>query len=113
LKREVTHPETIVKGDQLDRPLRIVSQKAPIFPSAQKKKSRSGRATVEFLIDEKGNVALPRIISSDAPEFGYAAVQAVSTWQFDPPTANGKAVITRARVPFDFKFSPHSTAHSK
>jgi hypothetical protein len=33
---------------------------------------------------------LPRIVSASAPEFGYAAAQAVATWRFTRPERKGK-----------------------
>jgi TonB family protein len=104
-KLEMKGSTRIVNGLLLDRPLKIVSQKAAIFPKSTELKAAAGRAVIEFLIDEKGNVALPRIISADAPEFGYAAVQAVSGWLFEPPTSKGKKAIAKARIPFEFKSS--------
>lgn len=50
-------------------------------------------------------VVLPRMVSASAPAFGYAAVQTVATWRFEPPTSGGKPVMARARVPFTFKAS--------
>ena len=32
-------------------------------------------------------------------------MQAVATWRFEPPVKEGKAVVTRAEVPFKFKLS--------
>jgi len=57
---------------------------------------------VEFLIDTQGKVRLPRIVSSTDPAFGYIAVQTVANWRYEPPKAQGKAVVTRARIPFVF-----------
>lgn len=106
LKKERQQPESIVNGSKLDRPLKVVSQKGATVPLAMRNKSTSGKALVEFLIDETGNVALPRIVSADSPEFGYAAVQAVSQWRFEPPTLAGRKVTTRARIPFNFRSTP-------
>ena len=105
-ERELNEPDRIVNGDQLDRPLKIISQKAAAFPLSLRTKSAAGHALVEFLVDDAGNVALPRIISAESPEFGYAAVQAVSQWRFEPPTVEGRKVATRARVPFNFTPTP-------
>ncbi len=105
LKIEAQKPDRIVKAHQLDQPLKIISQKAAVFPVSLGTTFSKGEAVVEFLIDEKGAVALPRIISADAPAFGYAAVQAVSVWLFEPPVSKGEKVITKARVPFKFQYA--------
>jgi len=36
------------------------------------------------------------------PACGYAAVQAVASWRFDPPEMHGRTVTTHVEVPFDF-----------
>lgn len=100
---EKNHPEKIMAASLLDLPLQPISTRPPVFPASLREKSDTGEAAIEFLIDEKGRVRLPRVISASEPAFGYAAVQAVSAWWFQPPLINGKAVITRARVPINFK----------
>jgi TonB family protein len=76
---------------------------APLYPSALISSSVLGNSVVECLIDEKGAVCLPRVVSASQPEFGYAAVQAIGSWTFDPPTIHGQPVVARVRVPFKFK----------
>ena len=68
-----------------------------------------GEARIEVLIDEEGKVRLPRIVEATDPAFGYAAVQAVTEWRFEPPTAAGKPAIVRVLVPFDFALEPAAT----
>lgn len=95
-------PAKIAKLSDLDEPVKPLSQRAPIFPSALNGKIDKGEAEIEFFIDEAGDAQLPRIVSASAPEFGYAAVQAVATWRFTPPESKGKPVVVRARIPIDF-----------
>jgi len=102
LQWEQGRPERIVLPEQLDVPLRCISDRPPIFPVMLRNRVHSGVAVVETLVDEKGLARLPRIISASAPEFGYAAVQAVSTWRFDPPQRGGKKAVVRLRVPIEF-----------
>jgi TonB family protein len=73
-----------------------------VFPFALQGKAETGEALIEFFIDEDGTVLLPRVVSASAPEFGYAAVQAVSQWQFEAPKRGGKSTVVRAQVPFNF-----------
>lgn len=87
----------------LDRPVRPLSQRPPIYPSALRKKGEDGAAEIEFFIDRLGDAQLPRIISATAPEFGYAAAQAVATWRFTKPESKGKSVVVRVRIPVAFK----------
>jgi TonB family protein len=62
----------------------------------------SGETLIEFLIDEEGRARLPRIVSASDEAFGYAAVQAVSSWRFEPPTRGGRAVVVRVQIPITF-----------
>jgi len=41
-------------------------------------------------------------VSATAPEFGYAAAQAVATWRYEPPLLDGKPVIARVQIPVSF-----------
>ena len=60
---------------------------------------------IEVLIDKDGRARLPRIVKASEPALGYAAAQAANDWRFNPPKANGKAVVARVRVPFVFSRS--------
>lgn len=97
------HPEKITAASKLDHIPKIQRSSAPVYPKTLAEQKQPGAAVVEFLIDRDGRVQLPRIVSCSAPEFGYAAVQAVSFWLFEPPQRNGQAVITRVQVPVQFR----------
>jgi TonB family protein len=93
----------IVASEKLDRPLKPVLTRPPVYPVAMRNKTENGQAEVDVFIDTNGEVQLPAVASSTTPEFGYAAVQAISTWRFDVPRSGGKPVVTRTRVPVVFK----------
>lgn len=100
----------LAKGDlklpratELDGPLTPVSQRTPRFPRDVPDDLASGRAVVEFIIDERGLVQLPRIVEATLPAFGYAAVQAVSSWRFRAPTVEGDPVSVQVRLPVSFE----------
>jgi TonB family protein len=97
-----------VKGEELDAPPKPVSQRPPVYPSPLREAGTDGEALIEFYIDQAGDAQLPRIVSATAPEFGYAAAQAVATWRFAPPKKAGKSVIVRAQqlVTFHLKERP-------
>ena len=103
---ERKHPERIVELTALDTPLKPLSRRQPIFPHALMDTTKHGEALIEFIVDDDGGVQLPRAISASAEEFGFAAVQAVGTWLFEPPTVAGKPVVARGRIPFIFNLSP-------
>ena len=96
------NPGMIRNAGELDRPLKPLSRQAPIFPLSLIGKTSSGSATIEFLINESGHVCLPRIVQATNPAFGYSAMQAISVWLFDPPTANRSPAVVRVRIPFNF-----------
>ncbi len=102
LYMEKKHPEDIVSAAALDAPVKPVSRRAPAFPKSVENDVTSGEATIECLIDTKGRARLPRLIKASAPAFGYAALQAVSTWWFEPPRRAGRPVVTRVNIPFAF-----------
>lgn len=106
LRREKKKPETIVGANQLDAPLKPLSRKSPVFPVTLADRADHGEVMIEFLVDEAGRARLPRIISASDPAFGYAAVQAVAQWLFEPPRNGGKPAVARTRVPIEFKIKP-------
>jgi TonB family protein len=106
LALEQKHPDRIVNARRLDRAPKPRVTRPPLYPSALAVAQKKGSAVIEFLVAEDGKVLLPRIISASEPEFGYAAAQAVSAWQFAPPTVAGKPTITRVQVPFGFEPPP-------
>ena len=102
LRREEKMPETILTLRDLDVPPAPLSRRPPRFPLAVAGKFPTGEALIEFLIDEEGRARLPRIVSATDEAFGYAAVQSVATWRFEPPTRGGKPVVARAQIPIGF-----------
>jgi len=106
--KETKHPEKIISAKKLDAPLKPISQRSPVFPYSVKSDFDRGSATIEILVDEEGKVRLPRITEATAPAFGYAAIQAVNDWRFEPPKANGKPAVVRAQVPFEFTLEAKS-----
>jgi len=106
-------PGDIVAPKELDQPLKPLSRRPPVFPLALERAGQAGEATIEFFVDKNGDAQLPRIVSSSAPEFGYAAAQAVATWRFELPKKDGKAVLTRARVPLEFSLAAPKPAAAK
>ncbi len=102
LRLQEKHPEKIAALTELDVMPKPLSRRPPVYPSALRQAGQAGRAEIEFFIDENGDAQLPYVLSSSAPEFGYAAVQAVATWRFEPARKGGKKVVARATVPVEF-----------
>ena len=59
--------------------------------------------TIEFFIDPEGFVQLPRIISANDMNLGWAAATAIKRWVFEVPTIKGEPVFARRELQFTFK----------
>lgn len=105
LHREEKRPQSIVGPGELDGKLTPISQRAPWFPLSLAEKVPQGEALVEFIVDEEGRARLPRVVSASDEAFGYAAVQGVASWRFEPPTRGGRAVAVRVKAPIRFRFA--------
>lgn len=66
----------------------------PVYPVELRKAGTEGEATVEFIVDAAGKVRNAQAVKSSDPEFGTAAVEALSKWQFDAGQKGGRAVNT-------------------
>lgn len=106
LALERKHPERIMGAGKLDAPPKLSAAHPPSFPRSLYGRVAKGTALIELLVDEKGRARLPLIVTASDPAFGWAALQAVDTWRFDPPKSGGKSVVTRVRVPFEFSSPP-------
>jgi TonB family protein len=113
LQREQKRPESIVGPGEIDGKLQPVSQRPPRFPFSLAEKTNRGEALVELIVDEEGRVRLPRVVSATEAEFGYAAVQALSAWRFEPPTRGGRATAVRVKVPIRFNNQPEPPPAAK
>jgi TonB family protein len=102
LKREEKKPQTIATLKDIDGKLTAISQRPPRFPLSEMGKSERGQALIEFIVDDDGRARLPRIVSASSDAFGYAAVQGVAAWRFEPPTRGGRATFVRVQVPIVF-----------
>jgi TonB family protein len=104
MKRLSEHRDTFVNAEALTHPLVPLSHLGPVFPSDVTDVS-SGEAVIEFVISRTGAALLPKVISATSPSFGYAAAQAVGSWQFEAPVKDTKVVevITRETVTFTRK----------
>jgi TonB family protein len=74
----------------------------PEYPKALYRKRVAGNATVSFKIDRRGRVEEAAVASASLPEFGEAALAAIRQWRFLPGVKHGRAVESRAQMPFNF-----------
>jgi TonB family protein len=64
--------------------------------------STSGRATIDFIIDEKGRPRMPVVVSASDNEYANAAAVALSRWKFTPPSRQGRPVAVHVQQEFVF-----------
>ena len=102
VERLKVHRETFVPADDLSHPLVPLNRQRPVFPSSASD-AQTAEAIIECVVDRTGEVQLPRVISATSPSIGYAAVQAVGSWRFEPPIKDGKVVDVIARHTVNFK----------
>lgn len=92
-------------SDSLDRSPRTRLQTAPLYPAEARRDGRSGTVTVEFVVNEAGEVITPRITHSSDRVFEEAALRAVAKWRFEPGRRNGQIVRFRMAVPIHFSLN--------
>lgn len=93
-------PSQLKDLDRIPTPVEVVS---PVVVSDDKEH----QVTVEFYIDEKGQVRMPAVAREAADDvFAAAAVMAVERWRFEPPMRKGRPVLVLAEQQFNFRPKP-------
>lgn len=96
---------------ELDRTPTPTAIRSPGIPEQFAKAGKSGHVTVTFYIDETGAVRLPSVGSDSDAVLAAAAIDAMRTWKFEPPTYKGRPVLVRASQRFNF--GPALAANAK
>jgi protein TonB len=87
-----------------DEAPRLLRQTRPIFPYEVRQRGIQGVVVVEFIIDERGDVAYAEIRES-IPALDDAAVACVKEWRFAPAKKAGKPIAAGARAPMTFRIT--------
>jgi TonB family protein len=87
---------------ELDAPVATVRTVQPLWPQELDPGINEVNVVLDFYIDEQGRPRMPVVIRSDNAAFDFAAIEALSHWQFVPPTRGGMPVIVRATQAFRF-----------
>jgi TonB family protein len=85
-----------VKLGFMDKQPQALTRRAPNYPTEMRKQSIGGSVTVEFIIDQAGNVHSTRVVRSTRGEFEEPAVTAVKEWKFIPGEKDGRKVSVSA-----------------
>ncbi len=88
---------------QLDRQPQPIIRPSPIFPQELKKTFTEAAVVLGFIINTKGEVVSPHVISSDNYRFEEAALNGVLKWKFKPGMKAGRAVNTRIEITITFR----------
>jgi len=79
------------EGGRMTAPQRI-SGTDPQYPPASRSVGLQGEVVIEAVIDTAGSVRDAFAIRSPSDELAVAAVDAITTWRFEPATLDGEAV---------------------
>lgn len=88
---------------QLDRQPQALFQPAPTFPAELRSTFADADVMLEFIINSKGEVLMPRAISSPHRRFEEAACSGVLKWKFKPGQRGGRPVNTRTQITIKFR----------
>lgn len=95
--------EELFKLD-LDQKPRPIYRAQPVMSAKVRKRAQGsgGAVVIAFVVDERGKVIDPQVISSTDPVFERPAVDALKQWKFEPGKKNGKPVERRIRQTITF-----------
>lgn len=75
------------------------------YPQVAIRAGIEGRVTVQFVVDENGNVQNPRVIRGIGGGCDEEALRVVKTAQFSPGMQRGRPVQVQMSLPILFKLS--------
>lgn len=88
---------------ELDAVPKALAQPSPVYPRDWIIEGKTGAVTLDYFIDERGQTRFPRVVGKADELLGAAAVEAVKSWQFEPPLRNGRPVLAQVRQVFNFR----------
>lgn len=95
--------ELLCRAAELDRPPVPVSSVAPRHPGTLPGSQEDATVVLDYLIDETGRPRMPIVLEATRDGYAVQAVDALSQWQFAPPTRGGQPVAVRVQQRFVFK----------
>jgi TonB family protein len=76
-----------------DAPLALISGAEPEFPAIVVRKLRKGTVQVRFEVQLDGRVSNASVVQTTSRSLNDAALEAVSSWRFQPVRAPRSAVV--------------------
>ena len=99
----VLFPALALKAQEKTEPPVPVRMVPPEVPASFSRSTTAGLVTINFLVDDKGNVQEPKVIKSTHPELEEPALKAIVKWRFKPAKKDGVAVSVRVTIPIKFE----------
>lgn len=90
---------------ELDAPL-AMSEGKLIVLADDDGHTASGQCVVDYFVDHRGQVRMPRIVSSDNETVARSALLTLSQLRFVPPTRAGRPTCVQVRQPFIYEGTP-------
>jgi protein TonB len=82
-------------------PPKVIQRVEPVVPGHFFETGRERLATVEAAVNAEGRVEASWMVSGD-PEWGWALMNALRQWRFQPATRNGQPAAVRFRLTSKF-----------
>lgn len=95
--------QRVCLAHELDQPLDVIVEVAPMPPDRLGAVAREGKVVVEYFIDPDGRVRMPLVLSSDDEAFTKSVLLAITEWRYATPTRDGQPVLARVAREFNFK----------
>lgn len=87
----------------VERPVFARPPGAPVYPELARERRQQGTVIVEVQLDQTGTQVMRRLLqSSGVDSLDEAALTAVATWEFLPYREDGRARLSRVRLPIRF-----------
>jgi hypothetical protein len=87
---------------ELDAPLAMAEGKLIVLAD-EEGRTASGQCLVDYFVDHRGQVKMPRIVSSDNETVARSALLTLQQLRFVPPTHNGQPTCVQVRQPFIYE----------
>jgi TonB family protein len=89
------------KPSELDQPLEVTGGKIFVMADSDGKPAE-GVCVVEFYVNHRGEVRLPRIVESDNDQVSQSALLTLRELRYTPVTTKGRPTYVKVRQPMQF-----------
>jgi TonB family protein len=103
---KTTLPAGVFKVGHGVKPPKPITIKQPTLSEQEKRLARDakykGTEVLNLVVDETGTPQHIRVVRNVSSELDQKAIEAVSSWRFEPGTKNGKAVPVEINIEVNF-----------